>query len=275
MKKLWLLTFLMFFISVIFVSSFYVDAKYDDSYEPVSLNNELKDQSEKSYFEVEKKWQNEGLRDDISFNSFISHIDFLNPKEVINDSDKGQVLKIDENNFKNSFNLDVLETGLYAINLEYMATTQSVRNIEVSILINDEVQYVESKSIVIPTFYENPKELIKDRYGNDIMPVSKRYETWTNFTLRDTQRLIEDVLLFKLNSGINKITIVRRNGDFLLSKVSVKNKKVLPTYDEYLNNHNANLEKDLIMFEAEEPLYRNSLSIRYGTDREKKLLHFH
>ncbi len=274
MKKLWLLTFLMFFISVIFVSSFYVDAKYDDSYEPVSLNNELKDQTEKSYFEVEKKWQNEGLRDDISFNSFISHIDFLNPKEVINDSDKGQVLKIDENNFKNSFNLDVLETGLYAINLEYMATTQSVRNIEVSILINDEVQYVESKSIVIPTFYENPKELIKDRYGNDIMPVSKRYETWTNFTLRDTQRLIEDVLLFKLNSGINKITIVRRNGDFLLSKVSVKNKKVLPTYDEYLNNHNANLEKDLIMFEAEEPLYRNSLSIRYGTDREKKVTPF-
>lgn len=57
------------------------------------------------------------------------------------------------------------------------------------------------------------------------MPVSNRYETWTNFTLKDTQRLVEDVLLFKLNRGINKISIIRQNGDFLLSKVTVKNKK--------------------------------------------------
>ncbi|MGI6360325.1 MAG: extracellular solute-binding protein [Acholeplasmatales bacterium] len=273
MKKLWLLTFLMFFIGVIFVSSFYVDAKYDDSCEPLSLNNELVS-GEKSYFKVEQEWRNQGLRDDITLNSFISPLDFLEPKEIINVPNKGQVLKVDENNSEVSFNVDVLETGLYAIELEYMATTESVRNIEVSILINDEVQYIESKSVVIPTFYENPKEIIKDRYGNDIMPVSSRYEIWNNFTLRDTQRLVEDVLLFKLNNGSNKITIIRRNGNFLLSNVLVKNKKVLPSYLEYLNNFNANLEQDLIMFEAEEPLYRNSLSIRYGTDREKKVTPF-
>jgi len=274
MKKLWLLTFLMFFIGVIFVSSFYVDAKYDFSYEPVSLDNELTDSSEQSYFEIEQKWRKEGLRDDITLNSFILPLDFLDPKEIINDEDKGEVLKVDENNAEASFNVDVLEEGLYAINFEYMATTESVRNIEISVLINDEVQYFESKSIILPTFYENPEEFIKDRYGNDIMPVSKRYETWTNFTLRDTQRLIEDVLLFKLESGTNKITIIRRNGDFLLSKATVKTKKVLPSYEEYLNNHNANLQDELIMFEAENPLYRNSLAIRYGTDREKKVTPF-
>lgn len=274
MKKLWLLTFLMFFIGVIFVSSFYVDAKYDNSYEQSSTNSELLDSSEKSYFQVEKEWKNEGLRDDITLNSFILPIDFLDPKEIINNPDKGQVLKVDEINKELIFNLDVSETGLYAINLEYMAITESVRNIEISILINDEIQYVESKSVVIPTFYKNPHEFIKDRYGNDIMPVSSRYEIWNNFTLRDTQRLVEDVLLFKLNNGTNKITIIRRNGDFLVSKVQVKNKKVLPSYEEYLNSFSASLENDLIMFEAEEPVYRNSLSIRYGTDREKKVTPF-
>ncbi len=274
MKKLWLLTFLMFFIGVIFVSSFYVDAKYDNSYEQSSTNGELLDSSEKSYFQVEKEWKNEGLRDDITLNSFILPIDFLDPKEIINNPDKGQVLKVDELNKELIFNLDVSQTGLYAINLEYMATTESVRNIEISVLINDEIQYVESKSVVIPTFYKNPHEFIKDRYGNDIMPVSSRYEIWNNFTLRDTQRLVEDVLLFKLNNGTNKITIIRRNGDFLVSKVQVKNKKILPSYEEYLNSFSASLENDLIMFEAEEPLYRNSLSIRYGTDREKKVTPF-
>ena len=125
--------------------------------------------------------------------------------------------------------------------------TDSVRNIEVQILINDEVQYQESKSIIVPTYYVNDKEMKLDRYSNDIMPVAKRSDVWSTFSLQDTQRLADDVLLFKLNKGINNITIDRKNGELLLSKVTIKNKEVPLTYDEYLKAHLGTVQNERFM----------------------------
>ena len=266
MKKVWLIGYFILITGWIFLSSLNLNAQnLDNQVESPSLV----DNTELSYFDIEPKWRNEGLRDDITLNASISPLGFFEPKIIFADAEKGDVLKVDEDMPKAEFNINVPEKGLYALNFEYKAITESVRNIEVSIMINDIFQYKESKSIIIPTFYDNPDELIQDRYGNDIMPVSTRYETWNDFTLRDTQRLVEDVLLFKLEAGNNKISIIRQNGDFLLSKVIVKNKKVLPTYNEYIPEGLLKIESGLITLEAEQPVFRNSLSIRYGTDREK------
>ncbi|MGI6782537.1 MAG: extracellular solute-binding protein [Acholeplasmataceae bacterium] len=271
MKKIWLFGYLALIIGLIFSSSLNVNAKITkDQLETANLVNT----TGLSYFDVEPNWRNEGLRDDIALNLDVLPLGFFEPKVIFADSEKGDVLKIDETYSNAEFNVDIPQTGLYALNFEYKAITESVRNIEVAILVNDESLYDESKSIIIPTFYNNPTELIQDRYGNDIMPVSNRYETWTNFTLRDTQRLVEDVLLFKLVAGLNKISIIRQNGEFLLSKVTIKNKDVYPSYVEYLNSHNNPIPNELISFEAEQPLYRNSISIRYGTDREKNVTPF-
>jgi len=273
MKKIWLVVYLTLISGLIFLSSPHLNAK-NTATQSESLG--LEETTELSYFDVEPKWRKEGLRDDNALNLEISPLGFFEPKVIYADEEKGDVLKVDELSSKVEFNVDVPKAGLYTLNFEYKAITESVRNIEVSIVVNDISLYKESKSIIIPTFYDNSKEIIQDRYGNDIMPVSNRYETWTNFTLKDTQRLVEDVLLFKLNRGINKISIIRQNGDFLLSKVTVKNKKILPTYKQYLPNNDAlNIEKGFIKtLEAEQPLYRNSLSIRYGTDREKNVTPF-
>ena len=271
MKKVWLIGYFILITGWIFLSSLNLNAQnLDNQVESPSLV----DNTELSYFDIEPKWRNEGLRDDITLNASISPLGFFEPKIIFADAEKGDVLKVDEDMPKAEFNINVPEKGLYALNFEYKAITESVRNIEVSIMINDIFQYKESKSIIIPTFYDNPDELIQDRYGNDIMPVSTRYETWNDFTLRDTQRLVEDVLLFKLEAGNNKISIIRQNGDFLLSKVIVKNKKVLPTYDEYIQEGLLKIESGLITLEAEQPVFRNSLSIRYGTDREKNVTPF-
>ncbi|HHT82633.1 MAG TPA: extracellular solute-binding protein [Acholeplasmataceae bacterium] len=271
MKKVWLIGYFILITGWIFLSSLNLNAQnLDNQVESPSLV----DNTELSYFDIEPKWRNEGLRDDITLNASISPLGFFEPKIIFADAEKGDVLKVDEDMPKAEFNINVPEKGLYALNFEYKAITESVRNIEVSIMINDIFQYKESKSIIIPTFYDNPDELIQDRYGNDIMPVSTRYETWNDFTLRDTQRLVEDVLLFKLEAGNNKISIIRQNGDFLLSKVIVKNKKVLPTYNEYIPEGLLKIESGLITLEAEQPVFRNSLSIRYGTDREKNVTPF-
>jgi len=272
MKKIWLLIYVMLLAGLISLSSMNFDARSINNQNTFVLSETLEGE-DTPYSKILAKWQTEGINDDVVFNASVSHLDFFDPT-TYTDHEKGLVVVLDDLSNQASFEIDVVEAGLYQIDFEYKAMTDSVRNIEVQILINDEVQYQESKSIIVPTYYVNDKEMKLDRYSNDIMPVAKRSDVWSTFSLQDTQRLADDVLLFKLNKGINNITIDRKNGELLLSKVTIKNKEVPLTYDEYLKAHLGTVQNERFMLEAEQPLYRNSLSIRYGTDRDSLVTPF-
>src|SRR5690554_1282957 len=219
MKKIWLLIYVMLLAGLISLSSMNFDARSINNQNTFVLSETLEGE-DTPYSKILAKWQTEGINDDVVFNASVSHLDFFDPT-TYTDNEKGLVVVLDDLSNQASFEIDVVEAGLYQIDFEYKAMTDSVRNIEVQILINDEVQYQESKSIIVPTYYVNDKEMKLDRYSNDIMPVAKRSDVWSTFSLQDTQRLADDVLLFKLNKGINNITIDRKNGELLLSKVII------------------------------------------------------
>ena len=92
---------------------------------------------------------------------------------------------------------------------------------------------------------------------------------WINSYLRDAQRIQPSNLKFKLNQGENKITFKIKFVEILFRQLYFQSFNNEITYETYLNNHNNNVVKNetLIAVEAENPVYRNDLSIRYGTDK--------
>lgn len=247
--------------------------------------------NESNYTQTLNRWLEEDLRDDLDFKEVISPLSFVFTEgEYLSDTKNYNdfLLKNDFDNMGSnviydfslsdeiSFIVDVDKTGLYTFGLDYYSVNKTIRDIEYSILINDEIQYFEASQLALNSNFESPSVFNVDRFGNDIMPTSKIKEMWIHTEIKDTQRVQPEALKFKLEEGNNKITFKRLRGEFYLGQFYIGPKEELQTYESYLDTHkNINVNKDFLkMIEAENLSYKNSLSIRYGTDRQTTITPF-
>lgn len=241
------------------------------------------DLSEEKYKDVYESWTQEGMSDNLNFKEIITPFDFLEGTEEIKVDneykdflEKEQLTNQSNNNVLNfsnldeiNFNVEVDKTALYTLSLDYFSTTKTIRDIEYQVLINDELQYFESSNLTLKHNWQTKNEFSVDRYGNDIMPNAEIKPMWIHTNVVDSQRLHDEPLRFKLNEGQNKITIKRISGEFYIGQVYVESIEELINYEEFLkqNQNKKIIEKETYELEAEHPIYRNSLSIRYGTDK--------
>lgn len=266
MKKAWLLVFFLFWLLALL--------PVNEKKIVANEQEEIRELRETSYGDVLLTWQNSGYQDNIAFKKTISAESFIAAEEAI--VEEGVLIQyLNGENDKVEFDVEVEEAGLYTFNLVYSAQTKTFRNIEVALEVNNEILYYEASSIVVPSYYETLEEVAEDRYRNDIMPKASLKEFWSDFTLRDTRRFYPDELLFKLNKGVNKISILRLNGDFYLKEVIVENKQKALTYQEYRRLNEGEIIDEIKTIEAEEPSYKNSLSINYGTSNDLLVTPYH
>ena len=251
-----------------------------------------------NYSATLQQWQKEGLRDDILFEGVISPSVF-----VLNSSMHGSLTSVtegyqsflDKNNLTNgivnqvfefdqtssenqyvAFEIDINETGLYTIGLDYYSLTKTIRDIELAVEVNGKSQYFEASQITLNSFYEVPSEFNSDRYGNDIMPNATQKRKWTHAYLEDTLELQDKPLVFKLDAGLNTIKIKRSNGYLKIGQLYVKNQVSYISYETYLkeNNFIKGIENESFSFEAEQPSLKNTLSIRYTTNKNPSVKPF-
>ena len=133
-----------------------------------------------------------------------------------------------------AFEIDINETGLYTIGLDYYSLTKTIRDIELAVEVNGKSQYFEASQITLNSFYEVPSEFNSDRYGNDIMPNATQKRKWTHAYLEDTLELQDKPLVFKLDAGLNTIKIKRSNGYLKIGQLYVKNQVSYISYETYL-----------------------------------------
>jgi ABC-type glycerol-3-phosphate transport system substrate-binding protein len=244
-----------------------------------------------------KKWKNEGLRDDLDFYQVVSpfgfYLDSLDDELIyesetnqyhdflvandLNIIDSSGVLNMNSSDEVNYFYFDVLveNEGLYQVLIDYYSTTDGIRNIEIDIMVNNEYQYFESSQIILDSYYETSKDFKLDRYENEIMPRAFRLDKWNHLALMDSSRLQENPLLFKFNEGENKLRIGLKTGSILIGQIYVQNQEKIQTYAEYLNSNQSSVNDDFIIERQAESIdLKNSLSIRYGTNREPSVKPF-
>ena len=194
-----------------------------------------------------------------------NHQAFSNSTDKINSLSYGQNL---------NYTVNVSQTGLYEINLDYLIKGDNVLNAPIiSVKINNKTQYDEAQTIAIPLLWKGTenKEFPLDSYGDETIPLNERDDTtWQVLEMYDSLYSSSTPLLFKLNSGKNTINIEYTSGTstLLLSNLKVKAPTKYLSYDSYLANYNSKpLIDSLTSYNA---IYYNSKNSSYvGLATEK------
>ncbi|PKK87395.1 MAG: hypothetical protein CVV63_01190, partial [Tenericutes bacterium HGW-Tenericutes-8] len=231
-------------------------------------------------------WEAEGLRSDIVFNETISPSDFsvytdgrltsdthdyddFNKKDVKDDS---KVLTFDElaENPSLTFEILIEEEGLYALNFDYYSLTETINPVYMEILINDDIQYYEASQIIIDTVWTTPNEFGTDRYGNDVMPSANQSYQWLNTYIKDASRIQPEPLLFMFETGLNTVTFNLTDGLVMIGQIYIEPQVSYMTYETYVDSIGEEIvgNTQFLSVEAENPSLKNTVSIRYGTNKE-------
>lgn len=180
--------------------------------------------------------------------------------------------------------VDVKESGLFNLVLDYRPVGNTLANFIVDVKINDSQDYVEMNNIELPLRWrDRTKDFPVDRYGDEVAPEQVRIEEWTSLSLYNTTYNTSKPLLFALREGINRISITNVSNDGLglgAIKVLVPTDDI-PAYEEYRSLHKGDIINTMIRINAVDYIEKNTTQAMYASvnnpaltphDSEYKLL---
>lgn len=263
MAKKGALLLIIAFLSIVSLSTHVVfaDTKVNDSGTSLLL--------EGNYREVLSVWENEGYQVTSSFEQVISPSQFSvsNPLDESLSMDYGQdVAQFNDENII-EFSVVVDTEGLYEFSLDFYSKSSDYLDLECSVRVNDELQYTEASQIILYKQWVQVDGFTLDRYGNDFYGSQEQNLTWIHQSFYDPMGLFVNPIVFKLNQGMNTITIERTKGDFLVGDFTVSGRTTLSTYDEYSDGASLISNEILNSQEAETPSFKNASSIQAGVSR--------
>lgn len=165
---------------------------------------------------------------------------------------------------------------LVEIALDYIPLDGEIRDIEVAVQINGVYPYSESQQMLLNKRWITPTTFAEDRYQNQIMPKATLLQSWSHRSLEENTRLQEHPLLFKLDSGTNRVKLFLLHGSLAVGQIYFNPRTILPSYATYQSafDNLTPISQSLISLEAEHLSERNSLLTRFGTHREPEVTPF-
>ncbi len=169
------------------------------------------------------------------------------------------------------YKVDVSEAGYYELELDYYIIDNPLTNLQISIKINDKIQYEESQSVDIPlNFEDSTKEFLLDSYNDETVPTSVRMDRWETLSMYDNQYQTSTPLLFYLEAGTNEITIdlLSSTTKVATGNLFVKAPTLVEDYSVYLNKYSSYPEidtKELVKVNAISYTEKNSSYIRMAS----------
>ena len=179
---------------------------------------------------------------------------------------KNKVIKMELED-QAEFSVNVPETALYILKFDYMSHDDSILPIELSMKINDNYPFYESRRILLETTWVADNEKTFDRYGNEIVSIPNKLQRWESKYFMDASYYHADPLVLELTKGINEIELRVAEGSLLLGNMYLERIKDIPQY----TGSKAAIGNELITIQAEEFTYRNDSSIRAVAEFEADL----
>lgn len=192
------------------------------------------------------------------FEDDVPYFDYFLDKEGIYIPETGDI----------TFNVEVDNSGLYNLNLDYFSIEGRGASIIKGILINDEFQYSELENININRYYIDEFDFTEDRTKgmNDLRPSQIEEHKWTNYYIADHLGYYNDPYYFWFEEGVNKITFISYREPIVINNLKLTQAKTTVSYEEYFNKYSSEgakiIEDDFLYeIEAEESLYKTSPSL--------------
>ncbi len=174
---------------------------------------------------------------------------------------------------KVTFTVDVPETGLYCIEMDFFPLAESSTQILFGLYLDGELPFVEANSCVLSRVYKNnPVE--QDKYGDDLRPQSVQTPQWRKQFLYD-QTGAYGTLHFYLEKGTHEISICFDGTPVLLQGITLKQEPYLMSYQDYLSIYKqkgyTKVENVLKLFEAEDYYQQSSSTLWPDADKSSPL----
>ncbi len=171
------------------------------------------------------------------------------------------------------FTVDIPETGLYCIEMDYFPLAESNSQYLFGLLIDGEVPFTEANSCVISRVYQN-EEISTDEYGDDLRPQAMQKPQWRKQFLYD-QTGVYGSLQFYLEKGKHEISLCFDGTPLLLQGMTFKQEPYLLSYQDYLSIYQQkgykNAENRLELFQAEDYYLQSSSQLWPDADNSSPL----
>lgn len=162
--------------------------------------------------------------------------------------------------------VEVAESGLYELWMDYYVQPQSVLNPEFSLTVNGKTQYNEMNQLRLDMDWSSKKEEKKlDRYGDELMPQAEVFPQWKYKGLQDPNFFYTDPLKIYLDQGKNSLRLDMNEGYVLLGNLTLTNtQSAVPAYAEYRESapQAGEAGKRYLVIEAEDMDLKSRQSIR-------------
>ena len=169
--------------------------------------------------------------------------------------------------------VDVPETGLYCIEMDYFPLAESSTQIVFSLMLDGEVPFVEANSCLLSRVYRN-EDIREDESGDDLRPQAVQIPEWRKQFLYD-QTGVYGNLEFYLEKGQHEITVSFDGTPILLQSINFKQEPYVMSYQDYsaLNEEMGykKTENYVELFQAEKYYQQSSAMLWPDADKSSPL----
>lgn len=167
-----------------------------------------------------------------------------------------------------SWKVNVPESGLYNIFIEYLLPESRGVAAERSVFINGELPFDDARNISFSRIWVDAGEVRTDNQGNQIRPTQKEVYEWQNAYFRDELGYVAKPYLFYFEKGENTLAFGAENEPMAIKSVELRPAEQLISYDEYLAGQpQAGGNDNVIIVEGETSTKRAESSLYAKYDR--------
>ncbi|HEX6971981.1 MAG TPA: extracellular solute-binding protein [Limnochordia bacterium] len=190
---------------------------------------------------------------------------------------EGQALMWTEEESWLEYEVDIPQSGLYNIEIEYYPLPGKRASIQRDIKIDGEYQFNEARRILFMRFWKDshyPPD--QDNQGNDVRPRQVEVPQWGVARFEDPQAIYTEPLLFYFSEGRHTIRLTAIREPIAITYVRIVSPNTLPTYAEVLQEYREKGYREaqnvVVKVQAEWPVIKSDPTIRaeFGFDPEEE-----
>ena len=173
-----------------------------------------------------------------------------------------------------NFVVDVKESGLYSLNLDYLILDAKDAEIYVSLMVDNKLPFKEASNMELKrmyNFYNTELSENLDIAGNQIRPKQQEIFGWQNTTMTNPEGIYRNPYKFYLKEGQRTITLKFYNQPGVIGGIQLTAPRKSVSYEDYVasvGNSDKIYTGDAIRFEMEVPEYSSSVSLRMEYDND-------
>ena len=132
-----------------------------------------------------------------------------------------------------TWKVNVAQTGMYNIQLDYLTTASRGVDIERELYINGELPFSGARSLCFTRLWKDGAAVRQDNQGNDIRPTQVEVFDWQTVRCKDDMGYVAEPYKFYFEAGENTLSLKAVNEPMIIGAISLTPVQVFSTYAEY------------------------------------------